>query len=140
MPVTAGEPVPEDAPAQADPVQGMSQQGACPGCQSFEQGHVLVVRTGPVQAAEIDADARHMGARAMGRTLRRGRHGPQQGGGIFLRDPFAHVAYIHHEQGLVMQARGTGSSIQGPEGRLTGKGAAFEQADDVVRPVPGGPD
>lgn len=37
-----------------------------------------------------------------------------------------------------MQARGTGSSIQGPEGRLTGKGAAFEQADDVVRPVRGG--
>ena len=79
-----------------------------------------------------------MGARPMGRTLRRGSHGPQQGGGIFLRDPFAHVAYIHHEQGLVMQARGTGSSIQGPEGRLTGKGAAFEQADDVVRPVRGG--
>ena len=54
----------------------MPQQGACPGRQGFEQGHVLVVRTGPVQAAEIDADARHMGARAMGRTLRRGRHGP----------------------------------------------------------------
>lgn len=33
MPVTAGEPVPEDAPAQADPVQGMPQQGACPGRQ-----------------------------------------------------------------------------------------------------------
>ena len=38
----------------------------------------------------------------------------------------------------MMQARGTGGCIQGPEGRLTGEGAAFEQADDVVRSVRGG--
>ena len=69
MPVTTGEPVPEDAPAQADPVQGVSQQGTGPGRQGFEPGHVFVVRAGTVQAAEIDADACHMGTRAMGRTL-----------------------------------------------------------------------
>ena len=108
-----------------------------PGRQRFEPGHVFFIRAGTVQTAQIDADARHMSARAAGSTLRGGGHGPQQGGRLVLRDAFAHVADIHHEQGLVVQARGPGGGIQGPEGRLAGKGAAFEQTDDIVRPVRG---
>ena len=131
------QPVPEDAPAQADPVQGVPQQVPGPGGQGLEPGHVFVVRAGTVQAAQVDADARHMGTRAMGGSLRRGSHGTQQGRGLIQRDPFAHVAYIHHEKGLMTQARGPGGGIQGPEGRLAGKGAALEQTDDVVRPVRG---
>ena len=137
MAVAAGEPVPEDGPAQVDPVQGVAQQVPGPGRQRFEPGHVFFIRAGTVQTAQIDADARHMSARAAGSTLQaaataRSRAGASSCGMPSRMSPISTMSRASWCRPAARAAASRARKVASQE-----KGAAFEQTDDIVRPARG---